>query len=152
MSCFTESTAIDTPQSAWQEAQLRLSRGALGLRRLSGKTLHGGVLVFTKFLRLRLLISNTSTRCISHYSSLMLEPDALNVDSFLKTVCSQRTLSGKIEECQFSELYMTVFPQQARHACSLFHPPMPLPGYQLYHLWDSTCPLNLQNSTLPIKL
>ena len=33
--CFTESTAIDTSQSAWQQAQLSLSRGGLGLCQLS---------------------------------------------------------------------------------------------------------------------
>ena len=67
------------------------------------------------------------------------------MNSFLKTVCSQRTLSGKLEKHQFSEL----FPQQTSHACSLFHPPMPLPGNELYHLRDSTYPLYHQNTTLP---
>ena len=47
---------------------------------------------------------------ISYYNNLDLEPDALNVDSFLKTVCSPMTLSGKIEKCQFSELYDSVSP------------------------------------------
>ena len=29
--CFAEYTAIDTPDPAWQQAQLSLSRGGLGL-------------------------------------------------------------------------------------------------------------------------
>ena len=33
--CFSECTAIDTPNVTWQQAQLSLSRGGLGLRSLS---------------------------------------------------------------------------------------------------------------------
>ena len=33
--CFSECTAIDTPNVAWQQAQLSLSRGGLGLRSIS---------------------------------------------------------------------------------------------------------------------
>ena len=33
--CFAECTAVDTSDSAWQQAQLSLSRGGLGLRRVS---------------------------------------------------------------------------------------------------------------------
>ena len=33
--CFTECTSVDTPNHAWQQAQLSLSRGGLGLRCLS---------------------------------------------------------------------------------------------------------------------
>ena len=33
--CFSECTAMDTPNVAWQQAQLSLSRGGLGLRSLS---------------------------------------------------------------------------------------------------------------------
>ena len=33
--CFVECTAVDTPDFTWQQAQLSLSRGGLGLRRVS---------------------------------------------------------------------------------------------------------------------
>ena len=33
--CFAECTMVDTSDAAWQQAQLSLSRGGLGLRRLS---------------------------------------------------------------------------------------------------------------------
>ena len=33
--CFSECTAIDTPNFTWQHAQLSLSRGGLGFRSLS---------------------------------------------------------------------------------------------------------------------
>mgnify|MGYP003483850281 CR=1 FL=1 len=33
--CFAECTAVDTPDFAWQQAQLSLRRGGLGLRRVS---------------------------------------------------------------------------------------------------------------------
>ena len=33
--CFAECTAVDTTDFAWQQAQLSLSRGGLGLRRVS---------------------------------------------------------------------------------------------------------------------
>ncbi|KAL5481640.1 hypothetical protein EMCRGX_G021841 [Ephydatia muelleri] len=33
--CFAECTAVDTPDFTWQQAQLSLSRGGLGLRRVS---------------------------------------------------------------------------------------------------------------------
>ena len=37
--CFTECTSVDTPDNAWQQAQLSLSRGGLVLRCLSHHTL-----------------------------------------------------------------------------------------------------------------
>ena len=129
--CFTESTAIDTSQSAWQQVKLSQSRGGLGLRQLSKHSMAA----YLASLSSSGLGSSSATHlqeAISHYNSLVPELDALNVDSFLKTVCSQRTLSGKTEERQFSEL----------HTCSLFHPPMHLPGCQLYHLWELTHPLS----------
>ena len=33
--CFAECTAVDTPDFTWQQAQLSLSRGGLGLRHVS---------------------------------------------------------------------------------------------------------------------
>ena len=106
---FTESTAIDTSQSTWQQAQL--SRGGLGLRQLSKHT----TVVYLSSVSSSGVGSSSETHlqdAISHYNSLVLEPDALNVDSFWKTLYSQGTLSSKIED-----------------ACFLFHSPMPLPGY-----------------------
>ena len=116
--CFTESTAIDTSQSTWQQTQLSLSRGGLGLRQLSKHSMAA----YLASLSSSGLGSSSATHlqdAISRYNSLVPELDALNVDSILKTVCSQRTLSGKIEERQFSELYDSVSPADKAHLLSV---------------------------------
>ena len=114
--CFTKSTAIDTSQSNWQQAQLYLSRDGLGLCQLS-KHSTAAYLASLSSSGLGTLSETHLQDAISHYKNLVLEPDALNVDSFLKIVSSQRILSGKIEERQFSGLHDRVFP--ADKACLL---------------------------------
>ena len=55
-------------------------------------------------------------------------------------------------ERQFNKLYDIVSQlsnsQLTKHACYLFHPPMPLPIYQLY---DSSYSLNHINNTWPLS-
>ena len=102
--CFSECTAVDASAATWQQAQLSLKRGGLGLRSLS---FHSPAAYVASFLSSGL--SPSSGRYLSlslHlYNSLVDPQDSLTPESIGDSPLSQKVLSSKIEEQQFNNLF-----------------------------------------------
>ena len=111
--CFSECTAIDTPNVAWQQAQLSLSRGGLGLRSLSE---HNSAAYISSLSASGVCSSSCKhlAESIKDFNELVSSDDALVLDH-LDVVMHQRSLSGKIEDHNLSVLLDKVsLPDKAR--------------------------------------
>ena len=102
--CFSECTAVDASAATWQQAQLSLKRGGLGLRSL---IYHSPAAYIASFLSTGL--SPSSGRYISSslhlYNSLVDPQDSLTPESVGDSPLSQKVLSSKIEDQQFNNLF-----------------------------------------------
>ncbi|KAL5460203.1 hypothetical protein EMCRGX_G033631 [Ephydatia muelleri] len=102
--CFSECTAVDASAATWQQAQLSLKRGGLGLRSLS---FHSSAAYIASFLSSGL--SPSSGRYISSslhlYNSLVDPQDSITHESVGDSPLSQKVLSSKIEDQQFNNLF-----------------------------------------------
>ena len=102
--CFSECTAVDASAATWQQAQLSLKRGGLGLRSLS---FHSPAAYIASFLSSGL--SPSSDRYISSslhlYNSLVDPQDSITHESVGDSPLSQKVLSSKIEDQQFNNLF-----------------------------------------------
>ncbi|KAL5460145.1 hypothetical protein EMCRGX_G033572 [Ephydatia muelleri] len=138
--CFTECTSVDTPDNAWQQAQLSLSRGGLGLRCLS----HHSSAAYIASLTASDNVSNTNhhfLQALQHYNSLVPLAEAVSVEAGLELPghLSQRNLSSKLEDHQFRLLFQSLsLPNRARllsasspHA-SAWLQVVPAPGLNLH--------------------
>ena len=121
--CFAECTAVDTSDSAWQQAQLSLSRGGLGLRRVS---YHSPAAYLASAVNSGL--SYEVCRYLHHsvdlYNNLVDPPDSLTSD-FVDNSCSsttQKFLSNKIEDCQFRKLFNNSTPIDRARLLSISPP------------------------------
>ena len=112
--CFAECTMVDTSDAAWQQAQLSLSRGGLGLRRLS---LHSPAAY---------IASAVASDCSSPQSKHLLHAidlfnasvpttDELTITSITTSNLTQKLLSAKLEDQQFTKLFANAsLPDRAR--------------------------------------
>ena len=112
--CFAECTMVDTSDAAWQQAQLSLSRGGLGLRRLS---LHSPAAY---------IASAVASDCSSPQSKHLLHvidlfnasvptTDELTITSITTSNLTQKLLSAKLEDQQFTKLFANAsLPDRAR--------------------------------------
>jgi hypothetical protein len=102
--CFSECTAVDVPAPIWQQAQLSLKRGGLGLRSLS---CHSPAAYIASFLSTDLSPSSSKhlSSAIGLYNSLVDPQDALNLEMTGESPLSQKGLSSKIEDQQFDILF-----------------------------------------------
>ena len=102
--CFSECTAVDASAATWQQAQLSLKRGGLGLRSLS---FHSPAAYTASFLSSGL--SPSSGRYISSslhlYNSLVDPQDSITHESVGDSPLSQKVLSSKIEDQQFNNIF-----------------------------------------------
>ena len=102
--CFSECTAADVSAATWQQAQLSLKRGGLGLRSLS---FHSPAAYIASFLSSGL--SPSSGKYISSslhlYNSLVDPQDSITHESVGDSPLSQKVLSSKIEDQQFNNLF-----------------------------------------------
>eukprot|EP00731_Ephydatia_muelleri_P013949 Em0007g1259a len=102
--CFSECTAVDASAATWQQAQLSLKRGGLGLQSLS---FHSPAACIASFLSSGL--SPSSGRYISSslhlYNSLVDPQDSITHESVGDSPLSQKVLSSKIEDQQFNNLF-----------------------------------------------
>ena len=96
---FAECTAVDAFGNSWQQAQLSLSRGGLGLRSLS----HHSAAAY---------ISSVKNSAMSHlftsvnlFNALIPPADVIILDDIVSSPCRLHTLSSKIENHQFQLLF-----------------------------------------------
>ena len=104
--CFTECTSVDTPDNAWQQAHLSLSRGGLGLRCLS----HHSSAAYIASLTTSDNGSNTNHHLLQarqHYNSLVSLAEAFLMEAVLELPghLRQKNLSSKLEGHQFRLLF-----------------------------------------------
>ena len=136
--CFSECTAVD----ASQQAQLSLKRGGLGLWCLS---CHSPAAYIASFQSSSLFPSTGKYlfSSVDLYNSLVYPQDALTPESVGNSHLSQKVLSSKIEDRQFSNLHSATLITGLVFCPSL--PPIPLPGCPSLPPLDSTSTWSLQN-------
>ena len=128
--CFAECTAVDF---TWQQAQLSLSRGGLGLCRVSYHS-PAAYLASAASSGLSYEVCRYLHRSIDLYKNLVDPPDSLTPDS-IDNSCStltQKFLSNKIEDCQYKKLFDNSTPIDRARLLSISSPHASL-GYQLLH-------------------
>ena len=133
--CFAECTAVDTPDFMWQQAQLSLSRGVLGLCHVpyhsSASYLASAVSSGLSYEVCRYLHYS-----VDLYNNLVDPRDSLTSDS-IDNSCS--TLTQKFLKCQTklrivsSRNYLITPLQSTGLIYYPFHHPIPQLGYQLLH-------------------
>ena len=102
--CFLECTTVDASASTWQQAQLSLKRGGLGLWHLS---CHSPAAYIASFQSSGLSPSSGKylSSSVHLYNSLVDSQDSLTPESIGNSPLSQKVLSSKIEDRQFSNLF-----------------------------------------------
>ena len=119
--CFSECTAVDASAATWQQAQLSLKRGGLGLWSLS---FHSPAAYIASFLSSGL--SPSSGRYISSslhlYNSLVDPQDSITHESVGDSPLSQKVLSSKIEDQQFNNLFHNAFVTDRARLLSISSP------------------------------
>ena len=106
--------SIDLPNTAWQQAQLCLSRGGLGLRSLSQHSAAAYVASSA--------VSGSATNRSHHllqsidcFNSLVFPADVTSTDELLTSPKNQKELSSRIEHSQFQALFeSSSLPNRAR--------------------------------------
>ena len=136
--CFTECTSVDTPNHAWQQAQLSLSRGGLGLRCLS----HHSSAAYIASLTASDSGSNTNhhlLQSIQLYNSLVPVAETVSMEAVLESPGHQKVLSSRCEDHQFRLLFQSLsLPNRARllsassHHASAWLQVVPAPGLNLH--------------------
>ena len=118
--CFAECTAVDTPDPAWQQAQLRLSRGGLGLCRVS---YHSPA----AYLASAIISGLSSEVCkyLQHlYNHLVDPPDSLLILSItslphsLRSSCQTKGLHMEPSEFQVAIKWWLGIPVAHGQSCS----------------------------------
>ena len=102
--CFSECTALDTSDIDWMQAQLSLSRGGLGLRNLACHSVAAYLASlsssgFDKSFNLHLSDS------IALFNELVPAADSITEELLATSNLHQHTLSSKIEDQQFQQLF-----------------------------------------------
>ena len=138
--CFSDCLSIDLPNTAWQLAQLCLSRGGLGLRSLSQHS----AAAYVASSAVSGSATNTSHHLLQSIHSLVSPADVTSTDELLTSPKNQKELSSRID----SKHSLSLRHCQIGHGYYQSHPLMLLRGFQLCHLLDSTYIWNLQSSKL----
>ena len=111
---FSDSMSIDPSDSVWQQAQLSLSRGGLGLRSAS---LHSSAAFMSSF-SMSGFATNTShhlLRSLDLFNACVSPAEAISIDELLNSPATQKMLSTKIENKQFQLLFdASSIPNRAR--------------------------------------
>ena len=136
--CFSECTAFDTSDIDWMQAQLSLSRGGLGLCSLACHSVAAYLASlsssgFDKSFNLHLSDS------IALFNELVLAADSITEELLATSNLRQHTLSSKIEDQQFQQLFDLSSPAHrarllsvsSRHAASWLTV-IPSPGLNLH--------------------
>ncbi|KAL5509663.1 hypothetical protein EMCRGX_G005065 [Ephydatia muelleri] len=112
--CFAECTMVDTSDAAWQQAQLSLSRGGLGLRRHS---LHSPAAYIASVVASD--CSSPQSKHLLHaidlFNASVPNTDELTITSITTSNLTQKLLSAKLENQQFTKLFANAsLPDRAR--------------------------------------
>ena len=129
--CFSSTTGIDASDAAWQQAQLSLSRGGLGLRSLA----HHASAAYISSLSSSGLAPDSSQHlsdAVGMLNRLVPAEDSIKVEDFLSSAISQGKLSEKLDNQLLSSLVEASKP----------------PGYQCHHVSARGFTLNHHNSKL----
>ena len=116
-------TAVDTPDFTWQQAQLSLGRGGLGLRHVSYHS-PAAYLVSAVSSGLSYEVCRYLHHFIDLYNNLVDPPDSLTPDSIDNSysTLTQKFLSNKIEDCQFKKLFDNSTPIDKARLLSISSP------------------------------
>ena len=101
--CFSSSTGIDASDAAWQQAQLSLSRGGLGLRSLA----HHASAAFISSLSSSGLAPDSSQHlsdAVGMINRLVPAEDSIKFEDFLSSAISQGKISEKLDNQLLSSL------------------------------------------------
>ena len=136
--CFSKCTALDTSDIDWMQAQLSVSRGGLGLRSLSCHSIAAYLTSlrssgFDKSFNLHL------SESIVLFNELVPAADSITEELLATSNLRQYTLSSKIEDQQFRQLFDLSSPAHrarllsvsSRHAASWLTV-IPSPGLNLH--------------------
>ena len=136
--CFALCTGVDTSDDAWEQAQLSLSRGGLGLRRLSK---HSPACYIASVCKSGLFSAPQQhlLQSIDDFNRCIPPNKAIYFESLMNTPSSQKALSGEIEDAMFRQLVSkSSVPDRARllsvsspHA-SAWLSVVPSPGLNLH--------------------
>ena len=128
----------DTSDNAWEQAQLSLSRGGLGLRCLSK---HSSACYIASVSMSGLVSASQQQllQSINDFNECIPPSEAISFDSLMNTPCRQKVLSGGIEDTMLRQiLAKTSLPDRARllsvsspHA-SAWLSVVPSPGLNLH--------------------
>ena len=112
--CFALSTAVDTTNNAWKQAQLSLSRGGLGLRQLSEHSFA----CYIASLSMAGMCSESNQHllnAIDKFNEHVSNEDTVTLEAIRETSCHQKMLSNKLEDSLFAQLFSkSSLPDRAR--------------------------------------
>ena len=136
--CFASCTGVDTSDDAWEQAQLSLSRGGLGFRRLSK---HSPACYIASVCMSGLFSAPQQhlLQSIDDFNHCIPPSKAISFESLTNTPSSQKALSGELEDELFRQLLSkSSVPDRARllsvsspHA-SAWLSVVPSPGLNLH--------------------
>ena len=138
--CFAQSIAVEVTDRAWQQAQLNLSHGGLGLRSVSH---HSSAAYIASFCASGFDDAQNPhlSYAVDFFNTLVSPSEVISVDAITASPIHQRVLSKKLEDHQFSLLSEASSPadkarllsMSAPHAASwLLHAVTPSPGLDLH--------------------
>ena len=99
--CFTRCLAVETQDVAWNQAQLSLSYGGLGLHSLSTHSC-AAYIVSLCSSGLCVVDSPHLINTVAKFNSQVSTPDLVTIESLTANPVSQRDLSGKLEKSNVS--------------------------------------------------
>ena len=99
--CFALCTGVDTTNSSWEQAQLSLSRGGIGLLSLSD---HSAACYIASLSMSTLELINILSILLENNSRI--PPSAsITIEAVFHTPCCQNDLYCKLEDSQFNKLF-----------------------------------------------
>ena len=125
---FSDCVGMDASDADWQQVQLSLSRGGLGLRRLE---LHYSAAYLASVIKTSNSdpLDELSRQAVSIYNSLVPQASSLSDNSFLESESSQKKLSAGIENHQFDQSCATSLQPTVPACCQRHLAMLPL-GWQ----------------------
>ena len=128
-SCFSACLAADVTDATWQQAQLSLSFGGLGLCSLA---LHSSSAFLASFSASGVGNTNNLQSLIT-FNSQVSHSDVVTIESVLADQPHQRSLSQKLDRHLFESLWCPPL-QRIRLGYYQLRPPMPVRGSRLLPL------------------
>ena len=98
--CFALCTGVDATNSSWEQAQLSLSRGDIGLRSLSD---HSAACYIASLVHTG--IDQHLVHSIGEYNGRILPSASITIESVSHTPCCQNDLYCKLEDSQCNKLF-----------------------------------------------